>query len=189
MRRTYQRNLSSLLGMLLKNSSSNTYRLNGKIKTHTLRVNRVSGNGTSDTILGETGNSHSKIQVKSINGADWDNFVSSLYRKGRNTPINGKNEPDTAASSMKGISFWFLFAGNIVLTHPTSIRRLFTNELNEVSPNDFLTIGTDQQIDSNIVISRIHVNDIQSNVINNMQRFAEYVAVIGRDNFVDSEYP
>lgn len=95
-------------------------------------------------------------------------------------------------SSMKRNSFFrrvfFLFAGNIVLTHPTSIRRLFTKELNDVSPDDYLTIGTDQQIDSSVFISKIHVNEIQSNVINNMQRFAEYVALIGRDNIVDSKF-
>lgn len=101
-----------------------------------------------------------------------------------------KMTPSSPPSPWKEFHFYFFFfAGNIVLTHPTSIRRLFTNELNGVSPTDYLTIGTDQQIDSNIVISRMHVNDIQSNVINNMQRFAEYVAVIGRNNVVDSEYP
>lgn len=74
-----------------------------------------------------------------------------------------------------------------MLTHPTTIRHLFTNELNNASPDDYLTIGTDQQIDSSIFISKILVNEIQSNVINNMERFAEYVALIGRDNVVDSK--
>lgn len=90
----YKRFLLSILGVLLKNSPSNVYHLNGKIKTHTLRVNRVSGPeptaAPTDSIVGDPGNIHSRIEVKSINGADWDSFVSSLYRKGRNTPINGK---------------------------------------------------------------------------------------------------
>lgn len=181
----------TILGVLLKNSPSNVYQLNGKIKTHTLHVNRVSGTEPTaspiDSIVGDPGNFHSKIEVKSINGADWDSFVSSLYRKGRNTPINGKCV--TAIYSMSIYSIHFFFAGNIVLTRPTSIRRLFTEQLNDVSPDDYLTIGTDQKIDSNVFISAIHVNQIESSVINNMQRFAEYVALIGRDNVVESKSP
>lgn len=177
--------------MLLKNTSSNTYHLNGKIKTRVLRLSRVSGNDTTnvttDSIVGNAniaGNFHKKIQVKSINGANWDDFVSSLYRKGRNTPINGKQNYRIFCEQF---IFSISFAGNIILTHPASIRRLFTHQLNGVSPNDYLTIGTDQQIDSNMFITSVHVNEVQSNVINNMQRFAEYVALIGQDNIVDSK--
>lgn len=74
-----------------------------------------------------------------------------------------------------------------MLTHPTLIRRLFTNELNNVSPDDYLTIGTDQKIDSNVFISKVHVNEIRSNVINNMPNFAENVVLLGRDNIINSK--
>lgn len=80
-----------------------------------------------------------------------------------------------------------LCTGDVILTYPTSIRSLYTDELNGVPPKDYLTIATDQQIDSIISIPGIHVSDIQSSVINNMPRFAEFVALIGRDNIVDSE--
>lgn len=102
------------------NTTSNTYHFNGKIKTHTLRLNRVSGtNGTmatiadgalSDSFVSDSGNFHSKIQVKSINGADWDSFVSSLYRKGRNTPINGKQETTSLLRFRRMKFFRFIVA-------------------------------------------------------------------------------
>lgn len=82
-------------------------------------------------------------------------------------------------------SMSFQFTGNVVLTHPTSIRRLFTNELNDVSPDDYLTIETDQTIDSNVFISKIHATEIRSNVINNMPNFAENVVLLGRDNIIN----
>lgn len=52
--------------------------------------------------------------------------------------------------------------------------------------DDFLTLSTDQIIDSNVFISKMHVNNIQSKVFNDMKRFAENVAVMGRDNIIES---
>lgn len=71
--------------------------------------------------------------------------------------------------------------------YPASIRRLQTDKLNDVSPSDYLTVATDQQIESNVFISKIHVNQIQSAVINNMTRFADFVAVHGKDNVIESK--
>lgn len=83
----------------MKNSTNNVHQFNGKIITHTLHLNWVSGNELStklpaslplDSIIGDSGNFRGKIQVKPISGADWGGFVPSLYREERNTPVKGE---------------------------------------------------------------------------------------------------
>lgn len=66
--------------------------INGKIKTKHLFVTKVSEKD-DETIRKKRENfeslDHPKITVKSINGADWNQFISNVFRVGIDTEING----------------------------------------------------------------------------------------------------
>lgn len=142
--------------------SERKHRIIGKVKTKALKLiealpkNEMLGATLSDS-------SQSRIEVKTINGVEWDEFVRSLFRKGRSTQING----------------------NLIFAKPATIQNLFTNELNDVDPTDFLTITTNQTIETNIVLSGIHAPELRCGAINGMPRFAENVALIGEDNVIN----
>lgn len=134
------------------------------MKTDILKLNNASEN---DEMLGAASSdiSQSKIEVRSINGVDWDEFVKSVFRKGRSTQING----------------------NIIFTKRATIQNLFTIDLNGKDPDDFLTITTDQIIETNMFLQGMHVPELKCGAINNMPRFAENVALIGENNIINGE--
>lgn len=107
---------------------------------------------------------HSKINVKSINGIDWDAFVNSLFRKGVNTAING----------------------NLFISFPTSAQSIRTNEINGFPIANLMTLGTDQVIDTNLFVKEILApGGVNAKQFNDYKDFANNVALLGSDNVID----
>lgn len=111
----------------------NRFRLNGKIRTKKLIVGcslKLDLNEKSTSTRAKRSKyaslNHPRINIKSINGIDWDAFVRSLYRKGVSTAING----------------------NLIISMPTSTQSIHTNEINGVPTANVMTLGTDQVIDT-----------------------------------------
>lgn len=70
-----------------------------------------------------------------------------------------------------------------MLSSPTSVGHRFTNEIYDVSADYYLTS------DSIVFMSKIqiHVNDVQSDMNNNVQCSEEFVALMSRYNIVASK--
>lgn len=107
---------------------------------------------------------HPKINVKSINGIDWDTFVKSVYRKGVSTAING----------------------NLFVSFPTSTQSILTNEINGVPVANLMTLGTDQVIDTNLFVKEILApGGVNAKIFNDYTDFAQNVALLGTNNVID----
>lgn len=148
-------------------SSDSSHRIIGKVKTNVLKLSNAFNASSTSQLVGATisDGPHNKIEVEQINGVEWNEFVKSLFRKGQSTRING----------------------NVIFTTQLRIGSLFTGQLNGVDPDDFLTITTPQRIETNVLISGMHVNELQCGALNNMPRFAENVALIGENNVINSK--
>lgn len=70
------------------------------------------------------------------------------------------------------------------MTEATTIRNLLTDDINDFPVNEFMTLHTDQFIDANIFITKIHVSDIVCNTLNDMPHFSSNVALIGQNNVI-----
>lgn len=61
-----------------------------------------------------------------------------------------------------------------------------TNFINQMPVNDFMTLSTAQRIESSIYVSKIHTTQIDAQTVNQIEDFANVVALIGRDNVIES---
>lgn len=141
--------------------------LHGKVRAKHLTVKKITqfnttSSGTDAPILQQNQLQRRKIFVKSINGVNWNEFVKTVYRRGKNTVINGY----------------------LVLKNTSAIKSLVAEDINDLPTSEFLTFSTDQTIASSVFIPRMLATDVQTNIFNDMKHFAENVVVIGRTNFI-----
>ncbi|XP_055324263.1 uncharacterized protein LOC129578933 [Sitodiplosis mosellana] len=109
---------------------------------------------------------HPKIIAQTINNIDWNEFLSTVFRKGINTVISG--------------NLYFSKALNAVYL-------LIDETANGSFITDLMTLSTDQIVESNVYIPEIMTDgDVNARIFNNMKYFANNVALIGRDNAIDS---
>lgn len=80
-----------------------------------------------------------------------------------------------------------IFSGKLHLKNRATIKNLFADKINDQSTIHFMTLTTDQTIDSSIYISKFLVNDIQANGVNRIDDFHKRVAIIGQENIVQGK--
>lgn len=161
----------SVQDLVKRSKGFNRFRLNGKIQTKKLIVGcllKLDLNDKSNSTRVKRSEfaslQHSKINVKSINGIEWDAFVKSLYRKGVSTAING----------------------NLFISFPTTTQSILTHQINGVPIANLMTLGTDQVIDSNLFVKEILApGGVNAKLFNDYKDFAHNVALLGSDNVID----
>lgn len=122
------------------------------------------------------------LEVKTINGIDWNDFYSSLYLKDSPQPIEGI----ITTSTFQFENYYKFVVGNFILSKSSRIKQLGVNSVNEYPVNTLFTLNTDQEILSNISLQTFHSPHIDTNLINGIE-FGNTVARLNENNIIESK--
>uniref|UniRef100_A0A1I8NVE8 Uncharacterized protein n=1 Tax=Stomoxys calcitrans TaxID=35570 RepID=A0A1I8NVE8_STOCA len=153
-------------------SSKATLTAKRKIKTQILNateivlpsINRTTRQFIPDLYYGLTPSIRSKhLNVASVNGFPWSKFYESVFLKNRDTSISGR----------------------LVFQNQLNVDHLKVEFLNHVEVDKLFNLRTPQVVDSQLLISRFFVHNLQAETVNGL-KFEEDVVFSGREAFVET---
>jgi hypothetical protein len=103
------------------------------------------------------------LVAEKINGISWTKFLDDLYIRKNQTTLKG----------------------NLILTNFSQINSLNTELLGSMPVASLLTKSTDQNILSDIIVNKFHVENIVSNSLNG-EKFGKNVALVNQVNFIET---
>ncbi|XP_037045485.1 uncharacterized protein LOC119080959 isoform X2 [Bradysia coprophila] len=157
--------------ILIKRNGTASFQ--GKLTTKKLTAKTIKLGGAQDPNVGTIlPVAHKKVEgisriqnleVKSINGIDWNEFYGSLYLKDSPQPIEG----------------------NLIISKPSRIKHLEVATVNGYPVDTLFTLNTDQEISSNLVVSTFHCPALDANLINGID-FGNNVARLNENNVIET---
>ncbi|KAG5681770.1 hypothetical protein PVAND_011178 [Polypedilum vanderplanki] len=102
------------------------------------------------------------LNVKMLNGYNVSSLINELCLNDNNTKVNGD-----------------LFFKNTL-----KLKQLVANHIKSIPINDFMTVSTNQDIDTDMFIPKFHANTINANLVNN-ENLLENVALTTKENFIE----
>lgn len=104
-----------------------------------------------------------RLVVRTINGLEWDTFARSIFMMNDPQPIKG----------------------TLIVNRTMHIGELITTNINQMPVDTFMTIATDQVVDSVLVLSRIQSVAIQANQTNGFN-FGNDVVLLHGNKTIES---
>lgn len=68
------------------------------------------------------------------------------------------------------------------------IASIIIDDLNGHLPTELMTMSTNQTIESNVYITEILTSDANARIFNDMQYFADNIALIGQNNVIECRF-
>lgn len=104
------------------------------------------------------------LRVESINGVPWNKWLQNVFLRNRDHVIKGR----------------------LVLQSNAEITHLNTTTLNNMAVNNLFNLRDPQSIESNLLISRFFVSNLQADTINGI-KFEDDIVFQNQDIVVESK--